>query len=339
MIFSFASQAQKNVYFNKLQESNGLYLFDGVPYTGVSLERHDTTKKKKIEIHWKDGKPHGTKTTWYKDEKLKQTMNFDMDRKHGEYVSYYHNGNVKERGTYHYDTIHGKVEAFYENGKAKFVFNYAKGTKEGLQELFFENGQKEQSVTIRNSKMEGTFRTWYPDGTPMKEINYQNGRFHGMSKRWHIDGSIAEEGEYIEGKKHGKHASYEVFVKAPLKVESYNKGKKEGTWITYGLEGDTTLLANYKNDELHGEYIEKREGKIESKGNYVNGKREGYWVLNMVTLIGAQEGTFKLGVKVGDWKLYDMKGQHLATITFNEEGDIVDEWWYGLKKIKVKPKE
>jgi antitoxin component YwqK of YwqJK toxin-antitoxin module len=331
--FFAQGQTQKRVFFDKLQNINEVYHYEGKPFTGVSLERNDTTKKKRIELNWKDGVLHGTKTTWFRDEKLKQVMQFDMGRKHGEYINYYPNGNVKEKGNYHYDTLHGKVEAYYQNGALKFSFQYVKGEKRDWNRLYFENKQIEQEVFINsNGKIDGVFKAWYPDGKPMRETAYQNGIQHGYHKRWHVDGTIAEEGEFKNGKKHGTHRTYEVFVKVPLKVENYDNGKKVGTWITYGLEGDTIVLANYKNDKLHGPYVEYRAGKIENKGVYVDGVKDGFWQLNKVSLLGAQEGNFANGVRIGEWKLFDGKGLLLATIIFDDEGEIVEEKWYQKSK-------
>ncbi|MBX2984629.1 MAG: hypothetical protein KF882_01490 [Bacteroidia bacterium] len=330
------THAQKNVFFDKLQNINDVYYYNDSPFTGLSLVRHDSTNKKKIQIQWKDGLMDGQKITWYKDERLKQTMNFTMGKRNGEYVNYYENGNVKERGFYYMDSIDGKNKGYYETGQLKFDYFYIKGVQADTNTMYFENGQMEQQFYLKNSRIDGAFRAWYPDGKPMKEFMFKNGLYNGTYKEWHMDGTIAVSGQYTDGLKDGKFESYEIFVKSPLRIEYYKMGLKDSTWITFGLEGDTTTVAHYTRDTLNGEYVEKMEGKIENKGNYIMGVKDGFWQQNLVTLIGASEGTYKMGVKVGVWKLYDFKGKWLASITFDDNGEIIDEYWYGMKKRKSK---
>lgn len=332
----YSASAQKNVYFDKLQNIDDVYYYNGKPFTGLSLVRHDSTKKKMIQIQWKDGLMDGQKITWYKDEVLKQTMNFSMGKRHGEYVNYYHNGKVKERGNYLNDTINGWNFGYYESGQIKFSFNYDKGVQSDTNTMFFENGQMEQQVVLKNSRIQGAFRSWYPDGKMMKEIYYKNGVLDGSNKEWYADGTLSNVGNYKDGLKDGKFETYEILINTPLKIENYKSGKKEGVWMVFGLEGDTTLIAHYNNDTLHGEYVQLMEGRVENKGNYIHGVKDGFWQQNLVTLVGGSEGTYKMGVKVGDWKLYDFKGKWLATITFDDKGEIVDEYWYGMKKRKGK---
>ncbi len=333
----YASYAQKNVYFNKLVEKNGVYTLNGQPFSGISLERHDSTKKKMIELQWKDGLLHGVKSTWFPNEAIRQVMHFDMGRRHGMYTTYYLKGTIKEQGNYHYDTLHGTVEGFYENGKPKFKFNYNKGIKDGVNQLFFDNGKIEQSVNFVNTRIHGVFKSWYPAGHLMKEIGYHMGILDGSYKTWHMDGSVAEEGFYKMGKKHGVFKVYEIFMKEPMVIESYENGKKNGTWLTLNLEGDTALMCSYKKDVLHGSYVSYHKGKVEDKGNYVNGEKDGYWIQQFSSLVGAQEGMYKLGVRVGPWKLYDIEGKELATLTFNDDGEIIEEKWYKKKKIIRQP--
>lgn len=339
VLFVSSTNAQKNVYFDKLENINDVYYLNGKPFTGRSLVVYDTLKTKKIEIYWKDGLMDGTKTTFYKKSKVKQIMNFEKGKRQGEYVNYYENGKVKERGFYKDDFLVGTMESFYPNGRTRFVYNYNNGYQRGWNILYFENGQKEQEAFINEKGwIDSTFRAWYPSGYPMKEIDYDNGIYNGIYKEWHSDGTLAYEGNYTNGLKDGTHKTYEVLVGVLLKKESYKLGKKDGTWITYGLEGDTAKIMNYVNDTLDGEFAQYINGRVESKGEYVMGVKDGFWQQNLVTLIGGQEGTYNMGVKVGEWILYDFKGKWLATITLDDNGEVIDEYWYGMKKRKKKKK-
>src|SRR5690606_30844525 len=54
---------------------------------------------------------------------------------------------------------------------------------------------------------------------------------------------------------------------------NYIKDKREGKWIQYYTEGKITETFNYKNGELHGEYIEWNQfNKPREKKQFNNGK-------------------------------------------------------------------
>jgi antitoxin component YwqK of YwqJK toxin-antitoxin module len=328
------ADAQKRVFFVKLQEKNGVYYYEGKPFTGLSLERDDSTKRKKIELNWKDGVLHGPKTTWFQNEKVRQIMHFHMGQRHGEFMTHHENGQLKEKGNYHFDTLHGTSEGFYKNGRKQFVFNYNKGVRDGLNEMFFDNGKPEQKVTFVNGKIHGAFTSWYPEGHLMKEIYYNMGVLHGSYKTWHMDGSRAEEGQYQNGKKHGKYIFYEIFVDVPVTIEHYDNGIKDGVWISMGIEGDTMTFETWSKGELNGLYFDTHKGKLNNHGHYKKGKKHGYWKQDFSLKIAMQEGRYEDGYRIGDWILYNELGNWLVTVTFDENQEIVAEKWAPSPKSK-----
>jgi antitoxin component YwqK of YwqJK toxin-antitoxin module len=54
------------VDFDQLEFRDRLQYFEGKPFTGVAVEKHDNGQKQ-YEGTWKDGKLHGLSTNWYKD--------------------------------------------------------------------------------------------------------------------------------------------------------------------------------------------------------------------------------------------------------------------------------
>lgn len=324
--------AQKAVYFDRLEENNGRYLYKGTPFTGVSIEKFDTINTPMIELNWKEGILHGKKTTWYKNKQVRETLHFVEGVRDGEFEQFYPNGSLKEKGTYKNDQLHGTYTGFYKNGQTRFVLNYEHGNKTGYNVLYFENGQMEQEVSIENGKINGTFKSWYPSGNPMKEIHYLNGVLHGRNASWHVDGSLAQDGYYSHGKKDSIHKTFEIFIKNPIKVESYKKGQKHGQWLTMGIEGDTVELKFYNMGVLDGPYISYHKGVLNTKGNYVQGEKDGFWIQSKATKMGAQEGTYKRGKRVGEWVLFDINLKELGRLTFDDNGELIDEKWYKPKR-------
>jgi len=57
-----------------------------------------------------------------------------------------------------------------------------------------------------------------------------------------------------------------------------NKGQRHGVWQTYFNNGKLEYKGNYVNGSQHGlceHYYDN--GQLQSKGNYVNGQPHGYW--------------------------------------------------------------
>ena len=79
---------------------------------------------------------------------------------------------------------------------------------------------------------------------------------------------------------------YKNFINQHLQKKRYKPGKDghvddngmQGTWEQYYNNGKLATKGNYVNGERDGywEYYDDN-GKLFSKGNYVNGKRDGYW--------------------------------------------------------------
>ena len=114
-----------------------------------------------------------------------------------------------------------------------------------------------------------------------------------------------------------------------MKNQLNSKGQKTGLWVDKNLRGKITLETNYingvkdgieisyytsykrkqyidkyKNGKLHGasvSFFNKAGSPIESKGEYLNGKKHGKWLEKHDDFFRHNEGTYVNGEKHGHW--------------------------------------
>ena len=151
----------------------------------------------------------------------------------------------------------------------------------GMCETCFENGVRERKITFINGKEHGVDTTKYISGCPMVVRNHING-FENGTWTYFYDSTtiIAWEMNFLLGQKHGKH-------------------------VYFNRQGDTTLLENYKNNQLHGvKRTFYKGGKIHKHVNYHNG------IINGVFYSYNKEGktleklNYKMGKKDGSFTYY-----------------------------------
>ena len=93
---------------------------------------------------------------------------------------------------------------------------------------------------------------------------------HGRGKLVKHNGDVFE-GSFADGKPDG-----EIIIHYADKSRfrgMYKKGRREGKAVEETKNG-VRFEGSYSNDRRHGDFVEKdRDGKITSRGHYVNGRR------------------------------------------------------------------
>lgn len=96
--------------------------------------------------------------------------------------------------------------------------------------------------------------------------------------------------------------SYHLTEAGKIPKARYNldgQGRMNGTAYSYNQNGELFEISNWKNGVPNGQYIyygDPLTKKIKDKGNYINGKKEGYWIENY-----DEKGSYKNGQRVGQW--------------------------------------
>lgn len=130
-------------------------------------------------------------------------------------------------------------------------------------------------------------------------------------------GKLVEQGGVREGKKNGTWSYYEGESEFPIKVITFVDDIYNGLYLEFNDRGQAELMANYKDNKLHGPWGKYRFGRPEFTVNYSNGKMDGvYREYDFRNGKLKKEVSYKAGVIDGLVRDYD------------EEGNVMVEYLY-----------
>ena len=98
-------------------------------------------------------------------------------------------------------------------------------------------------------------------------------QYHGDSITWYSDGRKCHHEVYFEGKKHGPNILWNTDGKM-ISNHNYVLGKRDGEQTDYYRERIITY--NLSNEQIHGERVKLKRGKIKSIVQFVHGLRHGH---------------------------------------------------------------
>jgi antitoxin component YwqK of YwqJK toxin-antitoxin module len=201
------------------------------------------------QTNYSNGKATGGQVRNFKDYVL--TANYDdQGQLDGEYSEIFHNGNVKSKGKY----LHGKKEGLWETGRKD-------GKKMATEE--FKAGDKVKETS------------YYTDNTVEIVRELRNGKKNGWERKYSYgDGKLTSELFYKDGE-----LSSAGEPEAGTTAAGQTGLVRQTKQITSSF-GSYTQLFYQSNGKYEGEYIEQYlDGNtVKTKGQYLNGKKEGLWV-------------------------------------------------------------
>ncbi len=290
---------------------------------------------------------------------IKQLSYYEKGLKNGCTITYDSVGVKKEERFYINDTLQNEVLSFYPSGEVKSVTNYEDGikNKESIEytidgeislEEFYEDGELVDSKEInrynQENKKEGYWREYHSNGKLKSEANYSNGKLNGLIKRYNKYGSL-ESIDYMSYDSISNNSRELALIEMYKEfhpntaIEKLVGGKvndmKNGLFREYDLEGNIVNGYLYENDTMIAEGVIRNDGnfegewtfyypdgKVQSKGEYINGKRNGQWVYYFNNGKVQQKGTYKDEVYVGNWVWYYENGAIRLTEFYNRKGKL-----------------
>jgi len=158
-------------------------------------------------------------------------------------------------------------------------------------------------------------------GGLMEYGHYNEGELHGPYRSENDRGEVMSEGEYRAGIKVGRwveRTEHETFI------AHYNQaGEFDGVREEYDPDGNLVMREHYDNGVLHGDYLRYRDDLVIAKGTFVQGKRDGDWVLSLFYSGGLlQHGEYDMGKQIGRWETYDEAGHLRAVSQYNHNGEL-----------------
>ena len=171
------------------------------------------------------------------------------------------------------------------------------------------------------------------------------GRRQGKWIDYHLNGNVRCKGEFKDNEPTGEFIYYSEGGEMIAKGKYDNK-KKQGQWEYYSAdEGSLILVENYKDGMIIGktvayspithnvieeiEYVNNVKegifnkyydnGRIMIKASYRNDKLDGNYIFYYPNTMPKEEGQYKEGDKVGEWKTYDMEGNIISVDKYDKE--------------------
>lgn len=138
---------------NDLHQSNGIWKYKGVNYTGYIIEKNKLNIISKIPVL--DGREHGTAYGWYKNGKKKYIRNYNHGDREGRHLGWYENDSLAFEYHFHLDQFDGEQLSYYESGHVWQSLHYINGYEEGKQKSWNDSGRVVNNFTVKNGKLYG----------------------------------------------------------------------------------------------------------------------------------------------------------------------------------------
>ena len=322
------------------------FTYKGIPFTGTAITRWVDDR-----IYQEFPIVNGLLNGYFKeyDEKgnIVAQETWSGGRKNGPF-QYIGMGPLKKnqtRGYFLNDSLNGLIEGFHKDGVTpKYKVNYNNGSREGQSLTYFDNGQLEQEAIFVNDKPHGTVIGYNRDGKVRSIKQYINGIPNGIAYEFHITGCSGKEMYFKMGLQDSITRAFDPITCDVISEGYYKKGKKHGAFYEFNAFGDTLKIETFSEGVLDGrfevfkeEWDEKEKKnflKLDTRGTYKNGIKVGEWKHGFATHLQQREGSYnEEGEMIGKWMFYDNKGRKLMMYRY-ENGEVVEEKYFDVEKKK-----
>ncbi len=150
LLTASCSQYEEDIIpYDKLKESEGLHVYKGKPYTGMSIGED---KEGWVYIkNFKDGYLHGSEINIHEGFLQANNTHIKNERNGVSYL-FRNNGNISSKHTYMNGLPHGLRETYYPNGNIHSRSYAKKGQYDGLSQTFKEYGEIKSNTCYKDDK-------------------------------------------------------------------------------------------------------------------------------------------------------------------------------------------
>ena len=150
-----------------------------------------------------------------------------------------------------------------------------------------------------------------------------------VAERYDEKGKLLEKGYLFEGKKMGAWTEYHEKLLFPLKISHFIDDNFYGPYTEFNLQGQVSLLANYKDNLLDGPWTSFRISRPTVEAFYKEGKLEGVYKEYDYKNGKLQKEIYYLnGLEDGPYRFYNPKGKIIMEYLYKKgeriSGGIVD---------------
>lgn len=150
-----------------------------------------------------------------------------------------------------------------------------------------------------------------------------------VAERYDEKGKLLEKGYLFEGKKMGAWTEYHEKLLFPLKISHFIDDNFYGPYTEFNLQGQVSLLANYKDNLLDGPWTSFRISRPTVEAFYKEGKLEGVYKEYDYKNGKLQKEIYYLnGLEDGPYRFYNPEGKIIMEYLYKKgeriSGGIVD---------------
>lgn len=205
--------------------------------------------------------------------KLIQEEYFYFDDHTYKYLKFYENGRLSFSQNFQNDSLHGKSYGWHRNGVLNTDLNYYKGRLCDTSRYYYDNGNKSNFLYRKKTSLYKD-TLWYYDGQLAQVCSYKNGFLHNIVS-YSPSGKLLESGTFKDGNGTLHYHSILDSISYKLYIAQFKNGVKDGVEYGFSRKGDTISILHYENGILSGKAQYFKNGKLESKGQFKNGLRQG----------------------------------------------------------------
>ena len=236
--------------------------------------------EKRCEGNFVNGFREGEHIFYYLNGQVREKIFFSENARSGQSISYDRYGDMKHITNYRNNLLHGTCTRFYKSGTVKFCAEYKYNEKDGTCREYFENGNIYIQSHYFENKLEGPFQKFYENGGIHERKSYMNGSLFGDMYIYSTRGNLLQKKHFSFGKLDRKQFWYfnsfsPTSTKQKLKkMCSYKKGKLNGVFQTFYIDGKMEYNCSYIDGKKHGtEKFISRAGYVTKKEKWKHGMK------------------------------------------------------------------
>lgn len=265
---------------------------------------------------------HGKWLFYDYDGQLEEEANYYRNRLHGKRTFFYPNKQVKQEAFFKFNVPDSTYKEFGSDGKLLVSGQFELGSPVGLWNYYYADGHPKSIEKVQNDTVY-LKAFWQADSTHLQTVKDGNGQIIS----YYIDGVVKEFYTFQNGLKTGPFE--ERTANGVLSIGgAFKNGKKDGLWEFYRFDGVLEKKVGYETDSLNGIYmVMANEKDTLTYGNYLMGKKQGYWKWFTPEGTLDMDGFFEKGLQDSVWHYYFTNGQLSYRAQYNADLRTGD-WTY-----------
>ena len=142
--------------------------------------------------------------TFYPDGTVASRSVMNKGKFNGPSTFYYRDGKVRSSVNQINDAPDGEEREYHPDGKLASLRVYSdNGVLRSEQQYDIKGQLRVQRQWDKRQREQGSFRTWFDDGKPQQLVEYVDGQREGWSRTWGEDGGVEKECRFVKGEGQG----------------------------------------------------------------------------------------------------------------------------------------